>query len=110
MTLKGRTDDKVKMSSVFKIGLIAVVASAAGAGFGYWLAVTRHRSQQQKRKKEDDDDEQQMLMEVLFFPDSKVEGLGEMTKHAREQIYKEILWRSPSLTRMMEYLSKAESR
>ena len=96
------------MNSVFKIGLIAVAASAAGAGFGYWLAVTRHRSQQQKRKKEDD--EQQMLMEVLFFPDSKVDGLGEMTKHAREQIYKEILWRSPSLTRMMEYLSKAESR
>ncbi len=86
-----------------------MAASAAGAGFGYWLAVSRHRSQQDQRKKEDDD-EKQMLMEVLFFPDSKVDGLGEMTKHAREQIYKEILWRSPSLTKMMDYLSKAESR
>ncbi len=86
-----------------------MAASAAGAGFGYWLAVSRHRSQQDQRKKEDED-EKQMLMEVLFFPDSKVDGLGEMTKHAREQIYKEILWRSPSLTKMMEYLSKAESR
>jgi hypothetical protein len=98
------------MSSVFKTGLIAVAASAAGAGFGYCLAVTMHRNQEQKLKKEGEEEQQKTLMEVLFFPDSKVDGLGEMTKHAREQIYKEILWRSPSLTRMMDYLSKAESR
>jgi hypothetical protein len=71
------------MSSLFKAGLLAAVSGISGLVFGYWLATRKEKNRESETGAIPADP---VLLEVLFFPDSTVDGLHQMTKHEREHV------------------------
>ena len=59
--------------SFYKIGLVAASAGLAGALFGYWFS--------KRLTYQPVDPEPDLLMDVLFFPDSDVEGVQAQTNY-----------------------------
>jgi len=77
------SNQKTNMSSLFKAGLLATVSGISGLVFGYWLATRKVKNQESETGAIPADP---VLFEVLFFPDSTVDGLHQMTKHEREHV------------------------
>ena len=61
--------------SFYKSGLVAVTAGLAGALFGFWLS--------KRLTSQPVDPEPDLLMDVLFFPDSDVEGVQAQTNYSQ---------------------------
>jgi len=88
----------------FQTGLLAVGAGlAAGAALGYYFA-----SKYQNRRK-DDESVEKVFYDVLFFPDSAMTGVGDLSRQEREFVFREVMVQSRSLLKMMEYLSREQS-
>ena len=71
------------MSSLFKAGLLAAVSGMSGLAIGYWLATRKAKNRTNETETIPADP---IIFEVLFFPDSTVDGLQQMTKPEREYV------------------------
>ena len=89
------------MSSWFNVAAGTGLAGlAAGIAIGYCFGTPS----------KDEKNEAETFFDVLFFPDSKIEKFGDLNKQERVEIFKDVLYSSPSLQKMKDYLSSAEKR